>query len=199
MENKNQPIYKASASMLALAGMSIALAKVLDFIKIYQLPNGGSVTLGAMVPLMLFAILYGWKWGVAVGALYGLIEFMLNPYVVHPLQMILDYPLAFAMLGFAGIAFGNRKKFLSVLPSIILAAALRLAVHVISGCIFYSTIDFTKEGASLLAALSPSNWLSGLGYSITYNASYLIPETIVCILLIGMLWKPIMAFAERKR
>ena len=80
----------------------MALATILDMFKLTKLPNGGSVTLGAMVPIILMALLYGPEVGFLTGFLYGLIKLILGPYILHPLQVLFDYPLPFMALGLAG-------------------------------------------------------------------------------------------------
>lgn len=177
---------------VAEAGLCIALAKILDFIVLFRMPMGGSITLASMAPLFIFAIRWGWKWGMLVGGVYGIVNVFLGGYVVHPLQLILDYPLAFAMCGLAGIPSKTGKRnFSAYLPYLILASIFRLFWHVLSGCIFYSTIDFTQEGASLIDALAPSNLLAGLGYSLAYNASFLAVDLLICLVVLALLWKPL--------
>lgn len=182
----------SSAQRLAEAGLVIALAKILDFIVLFRMPMGGSVTLAAMAPLFIFAIRWGWKWGILVGGAYGLVNVLLGGYVVHPLQMVFDYPLAFAMCGLAGLPVNRGKTdFISYLPAMIFATFMRFIFHVLSGMIFYSSIDFTEQGASLLAALSWDNLSGGIGYSIGYNGTFLLPDLIICLVIIGLLWKPL--------
>lgn len=180
-----------SAQMIAEAGAIIALAKVLDLIVIYRMPMGGSVTLASMAPLFFFAIRWGWKAGMFVGFVYGIVNMMLGGYVVHPMQMLLDYPIAFAMCGLAGLPDARGKNdFLSYLPAMILATVMRFLMHFVSGLIFYSSIDFTESGASLIEALKPSNWAASIVYSLGYNATFLIPDLLICLIVIGLLWKP---------
>lgn len=189
---------RSSARMLAEAGVMIALAKVLSFIQLFEMPLGGSVTLAAMAPIMFFAIRWGLKQGLFVGAVYGLIDFILKPYVVHPLQVIIDYPLAYAMLGFAALALiKHENAIIRHIPGMILAVFLRFVMHVISGCIFFSSIDFTKEGATLAQALSFENLAGGFGFSISYNATYLVPDLIICIVVILLLGRPIANWLNR--
>lgn len=190
-ETSRRPV-ASSAQRLAEAGLVIALAKILDFIVLFRMPMGGSVTLAAMAPLFIFAIRWGWRWGILVGAAYGLVNVLLGGYVVHPMQMILDYPLAFAMCGLAGIP-ANRGKtdFVSYLPAMIFATFMRFLCHVLSGMIFYSSIDFTESSASLMSALSLENLSSGAVYSLGYNGTFLLPDLIICLVVIGLLWKPL--------
>lgn len=181
-----------STRMVAEAGVMIALAKILSFIKLFEMPMGGSVTLASMAPVLFFAIRWGWQKGLLVGLVYGLVDYLLGGYTVHPLQVLLDYPLAYMMLGFAGLQrASDGDSFFSHLPSLILAVALRLAMHVLSGCVFYSTIDFTKAGASLGEAFTLSNMGAGFIYSLQYNAAFLGVDFLICLVVLALAWQPL--------
>lgn len=189
-----------SARMLAEAGIMLALAKVLSFVKLFEAPFGGSVTLASMAPILFFAIRWGVGRGMLVGATYGLLDFITDPFVYHPLQVILDYPLAYAMLGLAGLTLiQHENPFLRHLPSIILAVFMRFVMHVISGCIFFSSVDFTQPGATLGQALTWSNLSGGFVYSVTYNAGYLVPDLIICLILIALVWRPLGRFLNQTK
>lgn len=188
MPNKNG----ISTRMVAEAGLMIALAKILSFIKLFEMPMGGSVTLASMAPILFFAIRWGWKKGLLVGLVYGLVDYLLGGYTVHPLQVLLDYPLAYMMLGFAGLQRASESdSFFSHLPSLILAVALRLAMHVLSGCVFYSTIDFTEAGASLSQAFTLSNMGAGFVYSLQYNGAFLGADFLICLVVLALAWQPL--------
>lgn len=188
MPNKNG----ISTRMVAEAGVMIALAKILSFIKLFEMPMGGSVTLASMAPILFFAIRWGWKKGLLVGLVYGLVDYLLGGYTVHPLQVLLDYPLAYMMLGFAGLQRASESdSFFSHLPSLILAVALRLAMHVLSGCVFYSTIDFTEAGASLTQAFTLSNMGAGFAYSLQYNGAFLGADFLLCLVVLALAWQPL--------
>ena len=188
MPNKNG----ISTRMVAEAGVMIALAKILSFIKLFEMPMGGSVTLASMAPILFFAIRWGWKKGLLVGLVYGLVDYLLGGYTVHPLQVLLDYPLAYMMLGFAGLQHASESdSFFSHLPSLILAVALRLAMHVLSGCVFYSTIDFTEAGASLAQAFTLSNMGAGFVYSLQYNGAFLGADFLICLVVLALAWQPL--------
>lgn len=188
MPNKNG----ISTRMVAEAGLMIALAKILSFIKLFEMPMGGSVTLASMAPILFFAIRWGWKKGLLIGLVYGLVDYLLGGYTVHPLQVLLDYPLAYMMLGFAGLQRASESdSFFSHLPSLILAVALRLAMHVLSGCVFYSTIDFTEAGASLSQAFTLSNMGAGFVYSLQYNGAFLGADFLICLVVLALAWQPL--------
>lgn len=159
---------KWTTRMLANAALCIALAFVLSYIRLYKLPQGGSITLASMLPLFLFAYAYGVAPGMLVGAAYGILQFIQEAYFVHPIELLLDYPLAFALLGLAGLANRFSDKW-GLIPGIILGTFGRFVCAFLSGVIFFGM--YAPEGQSVLV------------YSAVYNGFYLIPEAIICIVL----------------
>lgn len=157
--------------------IGISLAIVIGIgTKLVQLPYGGSINLSAL-PILILAIRHGVKIGCITGGLYGVLDFILNPYVFHPIQVIVDYPVAFALLGLAGVASGDGERDIDSLKlrlriafGIILGNGLRLTAHFISGLVFFA--EYVPEGQSA--------WF----YSLSYNASYIVPETIIGIILV---------------
>lgn len=147
---------------IALAGITVALSFALSYIKFLELPQGGSVTLASLLPIMLFAYVYGAKKGILVGFIYGILQAIQDPYIIHPAQFLLDYPIAFAMVGFAG-AF-SKIKALDKVPQIkfalgaILAGSLRFLAHLFSGVFAF--------GAYAMDAGQQNFWL----YSAAYNS-----------------------------
>jgi thiamine transporter len=172
---------RSKTLMLAEGGMMIALAALLSYVKIYQAPNGGSVTAGSMIPILLFSMRWGILPGLAVGASYGLLDFVLKPYFVHPVQFLLDYPLAYGALGLAGLVyFMSRDKTQIKYPALFLSVAIaiigRMLSHVLSGVVYFAEY-----------AGDQNPWI----YSMVYNASYLVPELLISIIVLMIIWKPI--------
>lgn len=161
--------------MLAVGAMCIALSTVLSMIKLFSMPSGGSVTPGSMLPLMLFAFVYGPVPGVTVGTVYGLLQFLMGGYFLSLPQMLLDYPLAFAMTGLAGLFWKHRNSHAGLTLGITVASIARYVVATLAGVIFWS--DLTN-GA----------W-AAIVYSLGYNASYMSWECIICI-AVGLLVGP---------
>lgn len=149
------------------AGVMIALATVLSFIKVYQAPQGGSVTAGSMIPVLAVALRWGPRAGILTGIAYGFVQQLVEPFVVHPVQALLDYPVAFGMLGIAG--FFQKRPLLGVVLSI----AGRFLSHVISGVVFFAS--FAPKGTPALT------------YSLAYNGSYLIPEVLISAVAVYIL------------
>ena len=128
---------------ISLAGITVALSFALSYVKLFDLPQGGSVSFASLLPIMLFAYAYGPKKGVFVCLIYGVMQAMQDTYIIHPAQFILDYPVAFSMAGFAGV-FANVKP-LEKLPQVkfalgaVIAGALRFISHVFSGVFAFSS------------------------------------------------------------
>lgn len=145
---------------IALAGICIAMSFVLSYVKLWEMPQGGSITFVSLLPVMLYAYVYGVKKGVLIGLIYGIMQAMQDPFNIHPAQFILDYPIAFTMIGFTGI-FANLKAI--KLPQIrfalgaIIAATLRFIVHVLSG-VFAFGADAHNYGFD-------NFWLYSAGYN----------------------------------
>lgn len=128
---------------ISFAGITIATATGLSFIKLFTMPLGGDVTLASILPILLYSFVYGTKKGVLIGIIFGLINFICFPFSVHPAQIILDYPLAFGFMGLTSM-FGKIKKIRNkpilefVLGSVV-ACLLRFICHVIAGRFAYET------------------------------------------------------------
>jgi len=154
---------KFTTKALVYGGVAISLSFILSFIKLYRMPQGGSITPASMLPLFAYAYMFGPFAGIVAGMAYGILQLIQDPYVVHWAQLLLDYPLAFGALGFAGFFKKN-------LPLGILAGGFgRFVFHVISGVVFFAS--YAPKGTSPLL------------YSIIYNATYLAPDLAVCFVL----------------
>jgi|LGVE01.1.fsa_nt_gb thiamine transporter len=166
---------KMNTKALVEAGVMIALAYALSFIKIATLPQGGSVTAGSMIPLLIYAYRWGPKNGLFAGLVYGTLQFILGPkWSFHPVSILFDYSIAFAWLGLAGV-FG--KGLVKGMMGVGLAIGLRFVSHVISGVVVFSS--YAPEGTSPVL------------YSMIYNGSYLGVELIVSLMIFALLYKPL--------
>lgn len=127
---------------LAYAGVCVALSFALSYIKFFSVPGGGSATLASMLPLMLYAYVFGARKGLFAGVIYGVLQFIQNPSVYEPMQVLLDYPIAFSALGLAGIAknfkFFKGNMLAEFISGMTIACLFRYFAHVISGYfVFY--------------------------------------------------------------
>jgi len=160
---------KITTRILTEIVASVALAGVLHLITLYQLPEGGRVTAAAMVPILFVAVRRGWKVGTIAGVAFGLVVLIEEPYIFHPVQVLLDYPLAYGALGIAGLF--RRIP----VAGVIAAVSGRFVFHFISGIVFFATYA--------PAGMNPAI------YSAIYNASYLTPEMIVSAVVMFVLQK----------
>ena len=157
-----------NTKMMAMGAVCIALSSVLSMIKIWKMPQGGSITAASMLPLMLFSYVYGMGPGCLVGALYGVLQFIIEPYFLSLPQMLLDYPIAFGMMGLAGLFSKMDNENLGLTVGVVLASVGRFVAAVLSGVIFFAEY-----------AGDQNPWV----YSIVYNDSYMLPECIICVIL----------------
>ena len=164
---------KFSTKQLVFCGMAIALATVIStVVKLPSLPNGGSITLFSMLIICLVGYWYGPAVGLITAFAYGILQFIVGPYFVHPAQVLLDYPLAFGALGLSGFFW---KKKHGLLIGYIVGVTGRFVFHMISGLIFYTEYVGDVHG-NLLAVIA----------STQYNLSYILPEMIATIVLIAV-------------
>jgi thiamine transporter len=155
--------------VLTEAALAIALAFVLGLIKVFQMPMGGSISL-EMIPLILLALRQGPLVGMVAGAAYGLLDLAIEPFIVHPVQVLLDYPLAFGALGLAGFFQPTVR---GAIVGTVVAVLARFICHFISGVVFF-------------ASYAPEGWNVYI-YSAAYNAAYLIPSLIVAVIVVLVL------------
>lgn len=158
---------KFDSKLVARIGLAIALAFILDMIKIYSLPNGGgSISLGSMIPILLISFVYGPSIGLFTGFLFGIFKLILDPYILNPIQVLFDYPLPFMAVGVAGF-FNN--KYLGATVGMI----LRFLSHFISGVVFFGS--YAPEG------------MSPIIYSLSVNGLAVGGELLICLILLAFL------------
>ncbi len=163
---------------ITLAGICIAMSFCLSYVKFIKLPQGGSITLVSMLPIMLFAYLYGPKKGLLIGFIYGTLQAVQDPFIVHPAQFLLDYSVGYTMVGFAGVF---KLKTLNKLPQIqfvlgaTLAGILRFASQTLSGVFAFGAYAFDAGATNL--------WAYSLAYNSYVLADVLIVAVVGCVLL----------------
>ena len=153
---------KLSTKSITYAAITIALSFVFSLLPpIFKLPQGGSIRMLVMLPLLLYAYTFGFSKGVLVCTIYGLLDMLLDPYIVHPIQAILDYPLAYAFLGFAGIFSKFKKRqILYFVLGIVIGLTGRYICHVLSGIIFFAEYaDIVTYGTVLVYSLAYNSFV----------------------------------------
>ncbi len=163
---------RMSTKQLVFCAAAMALAFITSYIKIWNMPWGGSVTLCSMLFIVLAANWYGVGTGIFVGLAYGILQFIQEPYVLSFFQVCCDYILAFAALGVAGF-FAKKKH--GLLKGYIAAVLARGAFHALGGYLYW--MDYM-----------PENFPQSLKsiYPIAYNYSYLLVEAVITIVIISI-------------
>ena len=165
-----------TARMLANAALCLALAFVLSYIKLFDLPQGGAVTAASLLPIVAFAYSYGLAPGLVVGVAYGLLQMIQDPWIVTPVQAILDYPLAFACIALAAVARRLPDSW-GWLAGMALAAVGRFVCHTLTGVVFFAEY---AEGTGMTPFV----------YSVSYN-SFVFVDMAICAV--------VMAFPQVRR
>lgn len=138
---------------IAYAAISIALAFALSYIRLFRLPQGGSVTFASLLPLMLYSYMFGMRKGITAGFIYGVLQAIQDPYIIHPAQFLLDYPIAFAMIGltalFKELKLFKNKPIIGFILGGIVAATFRYLSHALSG--MFAFASYAPEGINAVA------------------------------------------------
>lgn len=142
-----------SVRNIVLIALFVAIAFVLNSIKLFTMPYGGSVSLCSMMPILLLAVLMGNRVGLIGGAALGLLSMINGVYIIHPIQFLLDYLLPYMCLGFAGLGGYQDKR--KVFAAALFAVILSVSCNILSGGIYFGS--YAPEGVS--------PWV----YSIVYN------------------------------
>ena len=158
---------KKNALVMCECAIMIALAAVLSFVKILELPYGGSVTAFSIVPIVIISYRHGVKWGLLSGFVFSIIQLIQTASTLSYVTIIfLDYIFAFTVIGLAGFLRNKvSNPSAAAVTGTVGVCALRYICHVISGCTVWAGVSI------------PST--DGLLYSLSYNATYMIPETII--------------------
>lgn len=162
----------------------LALAQILSYLKLGEAPNGGSIT-PAMFPIAFYALRYGTGKGLLAGFLFGLLQLLFDgAYAWGWQSMLLDYLVAFTPLGLAGLF---RGKAWGIFPGTVIGCLGRFAVHFISGITIYRIIEPTEVPG--FGVYTDANI-----YSLVYNGSYMLPCTVIALVLAGVLYVPLKKF-----
>lgn len=173
---KTQTKKRTITLKLCESAVMIALATILSLLKLVELPYGGSITFASMLPIVIIAYRHGAVWGLLTGLVHGTMQFILGTSVLSYVTgwasvcavVVLDYVLAFALIGFGGAFKKMKSQRTALVLGALLAGALRYACHVISGATVWAGLSIPTGDA--------------LAYSFIYNATYMIPETVVLCL-----------------
>ena len=151
--------------------VSVSLAVICSFIRVWEMPQGGSVAL-TMIPIILVAIRCGTLAGIMSGAIYGVISLLIAGVIYHPMSVVLDYVLAFGILGVAGVF---KKDTVGIICGTVVG-------------VFGRFVSSTVSGAVLFASYAPAGqnpWV----YSVGYQATYMVPELVISLVCLMFLYK----------
>ena len=169
---------KSSKQIVAMieCSMMIALSTVFSLIKIIDMPYGGSVTIASMLPIVIAAYRHGFLWGLGTALTNSVIQLLLG---INNLSyfstwqsivaiILLDYVVAFGVFAISGLFRRiEKRQNIAFLYGILASSVLRYVCHVISGATVWAGLSIPDNAALL--------------YSLSYNATYMLPETIVLV------------------
>ena len=192
---------------LVLGGIMVALGTVLSFIKPFDLPYGGSITLCSMLPIMFYGYRCGPEWGLAAGFVFSVLQLLFGLDDLKGISalmvvgsILLDYLLAFTVLGLAGMFRGKiRNNAAAFTLGCLVTGLLRYVCSFLSGWLLWAQFMTVTDMQDFIANFVPGlAGASGTGlaifYSLVYNGSYMIPE-IVLTCVVGFL---LMQFAGKQ-
>ncbi len=163
---------KFSAKQLCFSAMAIALAFVTSMLKLFDMPMGGSVTLLSMLFIVLIGYWYGLGAGLTAAFAYGILQLVVDPYIISLPQMLVDYIFAFGALGLSGLFSKSKSKY-SLILGYIVAVLGRYFFAFLSGWIFFGTY-------------APEEFPNAVVYSLAYNGAYLATEAAITIIIIAI-------------
>ena len=159
------PKVKWNAKMLAYAALCIAVSFVLSYVRLFRMPQGGSITPASMLPVMLFAFAFGFGPGLVCSLAYGVLQMFQDMYIVGWVQATLDYVLAFGALSVVAL-FKKWKSPLNFSVGVVVAGLLRVTCHVLSGVVYFA--EYAPEG------------MNPLVYSLVYNLTSVGVDALIC-------------------
>ncbi len=164
---------------LCEGAIMVAIALVLSYFKLWEMPWGGSVVL-AMVPIVLFSVRWGLGSGLLAGFAFGVLQFMFDGgFAISWQSMIGDYLLAFTVLGLAGLMKGKK---LGAFWGTLIGGLARFLVHFVVGATVWA--EYMPEEYFGMTMTSP--WI----YSLLYNLAYMLPNILITLLIFALLYKP---------
>lgn len=178
--NSKKPIY-----VLSECAIFVALSVALSFIP--EIPigiSGGSIGFN-MIPLFILAYRHGAKYSFISGLVFSIVYVIIGGKWGWGLpSVLLDYVIAYTVLGIAGF-FGGKAKCKNKLfeVGVVLACAARYTVSVISGVVLYGITTATP-----ILGITTSN---ALVYSLIYNALYMLPNTVIAVVIMALLRYPL--------
>lgn len=185
----------SKTKIMAECAILVALSTVLSFVKIWNMPWGGSVTLFSMLPVCYISVRHGIKWGLGSSFVYAVIQLFLGITMDGLLGwgltggiliacILLDYVIAFTALGLSGMF--SKKGFAGIMSGVTLSVLVRFICHLLSGVYVFAS------AGKLWSGFETSNtWL----YSFVYNGCYMLPELVITLVGAAIVYK---ALSDRR-
>lgn len=174
---------------LTLSALMIALSTILSVLKLFQVPQGGSVTILSMVPLVIIAQMYGVRWGTFTCFAHGLLQLLLGLSNLRGLDLttllgsvFLDYIFAFTVIGLAGLTCKMKNRAAAAGIGAAIGVFLRFVCHFLSGWLLWSEVI--------------ADWGS-IAFSLTYNGSYMLPELVFTVIASAIIWPVVGALGKK--
>jgi len=160
----------AGTKPIVFGALCVAVSFALSYFRLFKMPQGGSITFASLMPLLIYAYYFGVRRGVLVCFAYGVLQAIQDPYIIHPVQFLIDYPIAFSFVGFAGVFRRTikNKRVLTFCMGAGLAGLMRFVCHVVSGVFAFSV--YAPEGVSPLV------------YSLAYNSFVFVDIAIAVVI-----------------
>ena len=210
---KKKITFTKSTLALTECAVMVALATILSLIKVFELPWGGSITAASMLPLVIIGYRHGLRWGVLSSVIYSLIQMLLGGGTISAaflpgddqmkwylalLMVVLDYFLAFSLVGLSGLFRNKEKPSKSLALGALVGTSARFVMHFLSGWILWGAWaawffeDFDKSTGGSVGKFIVGHFdgqMLACVYSLFYNALYMIPEMIITVVLAILIGK----------
>ena len=160
---------RTDTTAVALSALLVALATGLGMLKLFEMPYGGTVTMFSMLPIVLCGYFLGTRRGVMAGMCVGLLNLIFGPYIIHPIQLLVDYPFAFGALGLAGLCRSQKN---GLIKGYFVGLFGRYVCAVVSGIVFFGA--YAPEG------------FNAVTWSLFYNFTYLAAEGALTVIIISL-------------
>ncbi len=172
-----------STSMLVTGAACLALAFVLSCVRLYRMPQGGSITPASMLPMFVFSYIFGMIPGLLVGLAYSILQMMQDFYFINPAQLMVDYILPFTALALCGtVRSAKIPSYWKIPLGVAIGSLVRVLFHVLSGAVFF---------AEYAGDMNP--WI----YSLGYNFSSVGIDGLICVVI--SLLPPVQKLIETMR
>ena len=191
VEKKRGKDFSRSTRDITYGAICLAASYALSFISFYSLPNGGSITPASALPLLIYCYYFGFRKSLVVAVAYSFLQLLQKPYIISPYSALFDYIFPFTAISLAGVFSYSNDRYLKTVAAnksplrahgrffigVGLYFVVRYFSHVLSGVLFWNNLYdsvFLGWTGELTGAVA---W----GYSLTYNAIFLVPDTVIAI------------------